>query len=121
MLKLLQNTLAALKVVKDGEGGQSRWAYLTAFHDLQKKDGLHAGNKLRTAPVNWDNQRMKVSIAAQAINASAVNALRFCDKDRKLPQFSGIAPKVSFIQKFDRFFDMAKFKKSLRKKTSRHL
>lgn len=105
MLKLLRNTLATLKVLKDGEGREIKWAYLTALHDLQEREGLRAGNKLKTAHVKWESQKMKVSIAAQTISASVADALTFCNEDLRLPQFAGVAPTVNFIKKFDRLFD----------------
>jgi len=36
------------------------WKYITALHDQQTKEGLRAGNKLKTAHVNFHKQKMKV-------------------------------------------------------------
>ncbi|KAL7399280.1 hypothetical protein ABVT39_022445 [Epinephelus coioides] len=47
-----------------------------ACNMLQTKDGLHATNKITHKHVHFDNQKMKVFLAAQTLSRSVAVALR---------------------------------------------
>ena len=49
---------------------------------------------------------MKVILASQALSSSVADAIEYCDKQLKLPEFSGSEATVDFIRIFDRLFDI---------------
>lgn len=57
MLKLLRNILACHDII-DADGGRVSWLFIDKLHNLQEKEGLRAGNRLRTAHINWQKQTM---------------------------------------------------------------
>lgn len=106
MLKLVRNTLATQCILVDGEGGEVKWNFIDNLHKLQQAEGLHLGNKLRKAHIEWGKQKMKVNLAAQTLSASVADAIEFADQVLKLPEFTNSAPTVKFIRIFDRLFDI---------------
>ncbi|XP_077100004.1 GTPase IMAP family member 8-like [Siphateles boraxobius] len=87
-------------------GKSIKWEYIKSLHRLQKYEGLHLGNKLRSAHIDWQSQKMKVNLAAQTLSASVADALRFCERHLQLPQFAGCEPTCKFLETFDRLFDL---------------
>ena len=69
MLKLVCNTLGDLKFLHDKDGNLIQWQYLVNLHHLQESQGLHLANKLRSAHIYWQPQKMKVNLAAQSLSA----------------------------------------------------
>lgn len=61
MLKLLRNMLAECSVVYT-KWGAVNWSYVEDLHAYQMKEGLKAGNKISERHVNWQQQKMKVSL-----------------------------------------------------------
>lgn len=106
MLKLVRNTLADLKVLKQAAGELISWKFLEDLHAVQEKEGLRLGNKLRSAHINWRKQKMKVNLAAQSLSSSVADALVFCREHLYLPEFAGCDATVNFILIFDRLFDI---------------
>ena len=53
MLKLVTNTLGDLKVFKDSDGNLIEWKFVEDLAELQEKEGLRAGNKLRMAHIRY--------------------------------------------------------------------
>ena len=49
---------------------------------------------------------MKVNLAAQAWSSSVTDAIEYCWKVLKLPQFKGCEATVKFIRVFDHLFDV---------------
>lgn len=66
MLKLVRNAFGDLKTFIDKDNELIKWEYLEKLHNLQAAEGMHLGNKLRVAHINYDKQKMKVRLAAQA-------------------------------------------------------
>ena len=128
MLKLVRNTLADKRVLKDGKGQCISWNFLIELHKLQEKEGLRLGNKVRAAHIHWEKQKMKVNLAAQVLSSSVADALEYCAKHLKLCQFEGCMPTVRFICTFDHLFDILNsrnplgkgFKSPLRKSNQQH-
>ena len=104
MLKLIRNTMAT-QVMYDGEGRPIKWSYIERLHELQQNEGLRAGNKLRSAHIAWQKQKMKVNLAAQTLSASVADALDFCQKS-KFGGFEGCEGTINFIRKIDHLFDI---------------
>jgi len=98
MIKLVRNTLADLKVLRNGEGQEIKWEFLQKLHDIQSKEGVHAGNKLRTSHIDWQRQKMKVSLATQTLSRSVADALKFCRTELALPEFQGSEATEEFIR-----------------------
>ena len=75
---------------------------MEALHKLQTEEGLHAGNKLRQAHIDYQRNKMKVNLASQTCSASVADALEYCENDLHLPQFTGCAATVKFLRIIDR-------------------
>ena len=105
MLKLLRNTIAEKGILTDNNNSEIRWQYVKDLYELQDKEGLHAANKLKRNHIEWYQQKMKVSLAAQVFSRSVASALEFVSKDLALPQFADASATVEFIRIVDRLFD----------------
>ena len=106
MLKLVRNTFSDFGVLKDNNGECISWQYLVELHKLQEQEGLRLGNKMKSAHLQWQKQKMKVNLASQVLSASVADALEYCVKHLKLPQFDKCAATVKFIRVFDHLFDV---------------
>jgi hypothetical protein len=71
------------------------------LHKLQKSEGLHLPNKLRSTHIKWKLQKMKANLAAQALSSSVADALEYCEGKLKLPQVQWCGPTVQCICVFD--------------------
>jgi hypothetical protein len=105
MLKLMRNTIADMGILTDKNDKQIRWRYVKDLYELQEKEGLRAGNKLKRRHIEWYQQKMKVSLAAQTLSRSVANALDFVSIDLQLEKFSDVEATVKFIRIIDRLFD----------------
>ena len=88
MLKLVRNTFAVGDMV-DYDGNIISWKYVTELQKLQESEGLHLANKLKMAHIKWQQQKMKVNLAAQVLSSSVADAIEYCAFTLKLPQFQG--------------------------------
>ncbi|KAG0434563.1 hypothetical protein HPB47_019013 [Ixodes persulcatus] len=68
MLKLMRNLLAEKQCIRDGAGWVVAWEYLEALDSLQQQEGLHAANKLRKKHIDFQRQKMRVSLAAETLS-----------------------------------------------------
>jgi len=105
MLKLMRNTFADKGIITDAEGKQIRWQHIQDLYELQDKEGLKAANKLKRGHIEWYQQKMKVSLAAQTLSRSVANALEFVSTDLSMEKFADVAATVRFIRTIDRLFD----------------
>ena len=77
------------------------------YHDIYGIDDFdRLANKLKLTHIEFEQQKMKVSYAAQALSNSVATAIEHCDKVLKLPQFKGCEGTVKFIRTIDRLFDI---------------
>ncbi|PIK43542.1 putative THAP domain-containing protein 9-like [Apostichopus japonicus] len=106
MLKLLRNSFAEGGLFRTSDGRTVRWQYIEELNKLQRTEGLRLGNKLRNAHMQWKKQKMKVNLAAQVFSASVADAIEFCDKELKLPQFMRCEATIEFLRHIDRAFDV---------------
>ena len=53
MLKLVRNTLADKKSMVDADNEFVQFDFIEKLHNLQESEGLHLGNKLRAAHLQW--------------------------------------------------------------------
>lgn len=106
MIKLVRNTFGDLKQFCDCNGGIVDWVFLERLVDLQEKEELHLGNKLRRAHVYFSQQKMKVRLAVQAMSRSVADAIDFCRLVLKLPEFADSEPTFKFLIIFNTIFDI---------------
>ena len=105
ILKLARNALAELKVLIDPDGREIKWRFITNLHDEQLNEGLKLGNKLSKKHIEYQNHKMKVSVAAQTLSSSVADAIEFLESIGH-PMFQGASATVTFIRKVDRIFDL---------------
>lgn len=65
MLKLVRNTFGDIHTLVDVNNNMIQWSHIIKLHEIQENEGMHMGNKLRNAHVNYYKQKMKVRLAAQ--------------------------------------------------------
>lgn len=106
MLKLVRNTFSEWGILKDLNGQQINWNYVTELQKLQEKEGLRLANKLQRDHIMWKQQKMKVNLAAQTLSCSVADAISYCNNYLKMAQFKGSEATVAFIKLFDRLFDI---------------
>ena len=99
-------TLGSYGTLIDNEGDKICWKYIVELQKLQDDEGLRLGNKLKLAHIKWEQQKMKVDLAAQALSASVADAIEYCTNVLKLPQFQGSKATVKFIRHIDHLFDI---------------
>ena len=62
MLKLSRNALAEKGIFYNANKEQMKWDFITKLHQVQSRDILHLGNKLRGQHIKWRNHKMKVKM-----------------------------------------------------------
>ena len=117
MLKLLRGAFTSV-LMKTEDGRLINWDFVKALNALQEKEGLRLANKLKTSHILWKNQKMNVKLAAQVFSAGVANAIEYCDRVLKLPQFVGSEATVEFIRHVDASFDVLNSRNPLGKKVS---
>lgn len=73
---------------------------------IQDSEKIRAGNKLGKLHVQFDNHKMRVKLAVQALSKSVADAIVFCREDLKLPEFQGSEGTTEFIYLIDKVFDI---------------
>lgn len=96
VLKLTRNMLEAYKSIIS-PSGTVKWQHIVDLNDVQEREGLHAANKISRKHVNFDGQKMKVSVAAQTLSRSVALALTML-KEAGYQQFEASSPTVEFVQ-----------------------
>lgn len=69
MLKLARNMLQAYSSIVS-PAGTVKWKYISELNDVQEHEGLHAANKITRKHINFEGQKMKVSVLAQTIRVN---------------------------------------------------
>lgn len=87
MLKLIRNCLAFKGILTDDNNNIINWSYFIKLVQLQQKEGLHLGTKLRRRHIFWEQEKMKVMLAAQTFSKSVANAMIFCRETLNNPDF----------------------------------
>jgi hypothetical protein len=105
MLKLVRNSLGSSRIIKS-PSGLVKWEYIENLHNLQEEIGLRAGTKIKKQHIEWQRNKMKVSIAAQTLSTSVADALDFLREDLKMNEFQDSKATSEFIRLFDRLFDI---------------
>lgn len=105
MLKLVRNTLADKKSLVDDNNHFVDFEFIKKLHNLQDSEGLHLGNRLRSAHMAWYKKKMNVKLAAQLLSESVALSFEFCVQEG-MHQFRGCEATVRFIRIFDKLFDV---------------
>lgn len=92
--------------MKDIEGNFIKWEFIEKLDILQNSEGLHLGNKLRKAHLNFFKQKMKVRLAVQLLSQSVAASLSYCQDELKLEEFQGCSGTVKFIKIINDIFDI---------------
>ena len=106
MLKLVQNTLADLKILRDGDNNVIKWSYVQNLVDIQETSGIRGANKVSVHHVNFHKHKMKVKLAAQVLSKSVADALDFLRADCNDLKQLGNEATVQFIRVVDNLFDL---------------
>ena len=96
MLKLARNMLQAYSPICS-RTGLINWDYVVCLNDIQTKNGLHAANRVTEKHIQFDSQKMKVSLAAQTLSRSVAVALRTL-RDLGYPRFTLSLATAEFIE-----------------------
>ena len=89
-----------------------------ALHRTQQKDVLNLANKLKSKHVQWQNHKMKVSVAAQTLSHSVSAAITFL-RNLQVPEFKDSKATSEFILLMNNLFDILNSKSKFGKYTKR--
>lgn len=128
MIKLVRNCFGEKKIIVDGHGMFIKWEFIEKLEALQNAEGLHLGNKVRKAHLNFFKQKMKVRLAVQLLSESVADALLYCEQELQLKEFEGCHATAHFLKVFNNVFDILNsrslvapsFKKALCEKNFGH-
>lgn len=96
LLKLARNMLQAYSSIVS-PAGTIKWKYISQLNDVQEHEGLHAANKITRKHIDFEGQKMKVSVAAQTLSRSVAMALRML-MEAGHPQFEECSSTIEFLQ-----------------------
>lgn len=102
MLKLVRNVLSSQSVLTTAQG-EVRWSFLEQLNDMQNQSGLQLAPHLSNHHINFQNQKMKVILAAQTLSKSVSDALKSLENH---PDFEGSMPTAEFVSVFNNLFDV---------------
>lgn len=106
MLKLCRNTFGEKRILIDGEGGKIDWKFIDNLVKIQQKQGLNAATKLTSRHVEFNNEKMKVKLAAQVLSVSVSHALTFCERKVKDDDFVNSSATAKFCLMLNNCFDI---------------
>lgn len=106
MFKLIRNTLAKRGNLIDGNENVISWSYFIKLVELQENEGLHLGTKIRRHYIFWEQEKMKVSLAAQTLSNSVAVWMKFCREKFKNPDFLHSAATSQFCLYINNIFDL---------------
>ena len=118
MIKLARNALADIGIIKDLHNDTIKWDYIVKLHQVQAKDILHLGNKVKGHHIKWQNHKMRVKVAAQTLSTSVAAATNFLSYI-KTPGFENSAATTNCIQKMNDIFDILNSKNKFGKATKK--
>ena len=72
--------------------------YQAQYYKTWSSETFHLANKLMQDHVNFENQIMKVYLAAQVFSLSLANGIDHCRENLKLPEFQGSAPTTKCLR-----------------------
>lgn len=111
MLKLLRNVLTEKGPLIDMDGNEINWLYISKLVDKQEKEGLHMATKVRRKHVDFQNEKMKVRLAAQVFSRSVADALNTLQYDLEDDEFEGAHATARFCRQINDIFDVLNSRK----------
>ena len=105
LLKNVRGAIFAYKSIQHPDIGVCEWQYLCKLQKLQEDEGLHAANKLTKKHVSFQNNKMRVKLAAQTLSASVAKALEYVH-NIDICGFEQCLGTAKFISMIDRLFDI---------------
>lgn len=119
-LKLVRNIFTKYNIVNE-RGETISFQCIKDLQKLQEKEELtHLANKLRKKHIYFNNDIMKVSIAAQTLSSSVAKALDFCREDLGLPEFKEAGATSEFCQNVNDSFDILNSRNIYNKNPGKH-
>jgi len=103
MIKLIRNMLSIYNII-DNEDKIISWTYLVKLVQLQEKESIHLGTKITKRHINFQNEKMKVKLAAQIFSTRVSDALIFLNYTHS--EFSEALPTARFCKIFNNIFDL---------------
>lgn len=103
MIKLGRNALADHDF--EYETKSICFKFIRRLHKLQENINFKFANRLSNTHINFRNQVMNVSLAAQTLSSGVADALAFLQSENDI-LFQGCDGTIEFIQVFDRLFDI---------------
>ncbi|CAL8083628.1 unnamed protein product [Orchesella dallaii] len=105
MFKLVRNNFKSCKLLKNGNGQFINWGYIARLQEIQDIEGVRAGNKLTRGHIQFEKQKMKTKLCAQALSHSVATAIQFCRKI-EIDGFKDSEATCEFLDICDKLFDM---------------
>ncbi|KAF2896369.1 hypothetical protein ILUMI_09808 [Ignelater luminosus] len=99
------NELGTQKILYDPNGNPIEWKYIESIKKLQAREGLRAGTKLTARHINFQNEKMKVSLAVQTLSRSVSSVLLFC-KELNIEGFQNCQATANFCLVMNDVFDI---------------
>lgn len=107
MLKLVRNTLGNKKIMYDEDSKPILWEYIEKLVKTQEREGLHLANKLTSRHVKWQQEKMKVKLAAQTLSLSVAKGLQYLRKNEIYSEeFEGSEATQRFATLINDVFDI---------------
>lgn len=85
--------------------GQAEWCYIEGLASKQHEAGLRLGNKLTQRHINFEQQKMKVSLAAQTLSSSVATAIQYM-REMGDSEFQDTEATEFFLRLIDTWFDI---------------
>lgn len=85
--------------------GIVNWNHIADLNNIQEKESLHLGNKLKSGHIHYHKQKMKIRLAAQLFSDSVADALEFIMKEFGM-DCENYSSNIYFIRLFNKLFDI---------------
>ncbi|KYN14927.1 THAP domain-containing protein 9, partial [Trachymyrmex cornetzi] len=105
MIKLVRNAIAKYNL-NDKDGRTISWKYIKQLVFLQDAEKLYPAVKIGHRHINFNNEKMKVSLAVQVLSTSVCDTLQFLEHDLILPQFAAASGTATFCKMLNDIFDL---------------
>lgn len=105
MIKLVRNVLGSEKVLRDDKGQLIQWKYFVLLEKYRREKNFNFCHKLTRRHIDWDKNKMNVSLATQTLSNSVADAMEHLMKDSN-EEFADAAPTIRFIRLFNDLFDV---------------
>lgn len=109
-LKLIRNYFANKGPLIYDNKDTIDWSYVVKLNEKQQNEKLHLATKIRNRHIHFQNEKMKVFLAAQTLSNSTSVALNFLEYQLKEKDFIGSNPTALFCKNINDTFDILNVK-----------